>query len=69
MTPRSPSFAAAFGAWRANAAPILGLGLALVLFLVVIGLFVVRELAAKAAIEDCLLANHPNCDALLITSR
>ncbi len=37
-------------------------GLALALALVVIALFLVRELQAKAALEDCLLAGHQNCD-------
>ncbi len=36
-------------------------GLALALALVVIALFLVRELQAKAALEDCLLAGHNDC--------
>lgn len=36
-------------------------GLALALALVVIALFLVRELQAKAALEDCLLAGHHDC--------
>ena len=40
-------------------------GLAVALLVVVVGLFVLRQLAAKAAIEDCLLANHANCDMLI----
>ncbi len=37
-------------------------GLALALAVVVISLFLVRELQAKAALEDCLLARHQDCD-------
>lgn len=37
-------------------------GLALALAVVVISLFLVRELQAKAALEDCLLAGHQDCD-------
>ena len=40
-------------------------GLALALALVVLALFLVRELQAKAALEDCLLAGHHNCDLYL----
>lgn len=39
-------------------------GLAVALFLVVASLFIVHQLAAKAAVEDCLLANFSNCDML-----
>jgi hypothetical protein len=39
--------------------------LALVLLLVVLGLFLVRTLAAKCAVEDCLLAGRRNCDAVV----
>jgi hypothetical protein len=34
---------------------------AITLFLIVVGLFLVRELHAKAALEDCLLAGRTNC--------
>ncbi len=44
-------------------------GLAVVLLLVVIGLFLVRTLQAKCAVEDCLLAGRSNCDAMLISAR
>ena len=40
-------------------------GLAVALLLVVVSLYVGRQLAIKAAVEDCLLANHLNCDAIL----
>ena len=40
-------------------------GVAITLVLLVIGLFLVRELHAKAVIEDCLLAGRSNCDWLL----
>jgi len=44
-------------------------GLAITLLLVVIGLFLVRELAAKSLVEDCLLAGRHNCDAVVATVR
>jgi len=40
-------------------------GLAFALFLVVVGLFLVHNLASKAKLEDCLLAGRMNCDAIL----
>lgn len=40
-------------------------GLAVVLFLVVAGLCVLRQLATRAAIEDCLLASRLNCDVII----
>jgi len=40
-------------------------GVAVTLVLLVIGVFLVRELHAKAAIEDCLLAGRSNCDWLV----
>ncbi len=40
-------------------------GVAITLVLLVIGVFLVRELHAKAAIEDCLLAGRSNCDWLV----
>jgi len=36
-------------------------GLAVALFLVVVGLFLVRHLHAKSVLEDCLLSGRPNC--------
>jgi hypothetical protein len=39
--------------------------LALTLFLIVLGLFVVRELHAQATLEDCLLSGRTNCRALV----
>jgi hypothetical protein len=41
-------------------------GLALVLLLVVVGLFLVRTLSCKARVEDCLMSGRRNCDAVLI---
>jgi hypothetical protein len=43
--------------------------LALVLLLVVVGLYVVKELSIKSAVEDCLLAHRSNCDAILSSRR
>jgi hypothetical protein len=41
-------------------------GLAVALLLVVIGLFLVRQLHAKAVIEDCLLSGRSNCDVTIL---
>ena len=38
---------------------------AVTLFLIVIGLFLVRELRAKAMLEDCLLSGRTNCVELV----
>ena len=40
-------------------------GLALIIALAVISLFVVEHLRREGQIEDCLLAGRPNCDALI----
>lgn len=40
-------------------------GVAITLLLLVVGLFLVRELHAKVAIEDCLMAGRINCDRLV----
>ena len=40
-------------------------GVAITLLLLVVGLFLVRELHDKAMIEDCLLSGRSNCDAVL----
>ncbi len=40
-------------------------GLALALFLVVIGLFLIHHLRDKARVEDCLLSGRINCDQLV----
>jgi hypothetical protein len=42
-------------------------GVAITLLLLVVGLFLVRELHAKATIEDCLMSGRGNCDALIST--
>jgi hypothetical protein len=44
-------------------------GLAIALLLVVVGLFLVQELRAKARVEDCLLAGRRDCDAALAVRR
>jgi uncharacterized membrane protein len=44
-------------------------GLAVVLCVVVLSLFVLRQLAAKTAVEDCLLAGRMNCDTVLARVR
>lgn len=41
-------------------------GLAMALFLVVAGLFLVQHLRDKARIEDCLLSGRLNCDQLVV---
>jgi len=40
-------------------------GVAVILLLLVVGLFLIRELHAKSMIEDCLLAGRSNCDAIV----
>ncbi|HEX5327409.1 MAG TPA: hypothetical protein VFW75_12125 [Acetobacteraceae bacterium] len=39
---------------------------AITLLLIVIGLFLVRELHAKAVLEDCLLTGRTNCVVLAV---
>jgi len=39
-------------------------GVAISLFLIVVGLFLVHELRAKAQLEDCLLSGRTNCVVL-----
>ena len=41
-------------------------GLAMALFLVVAGLFLVQHLREKARIEDCLLSGRLNCDQFVV---
>jgi hypothetical protein len=40
-------------------------GMAVTLLIVVVCLFLLRELHNKGAIEDCLLAGRSNCDAVV----
>jgi hypothetical protein len=40
-------------------------GLALILALALIGFYLIIQLRAVAGIEDCLLAQRNNCDALI----
>jgi hypothetical protein len=40
-------------------------GIAITLLLLVVGVFLIHQLHAKAAIEDCLLSGRRNCDILL----
>jgi hypothetical protein len=42
-------------------------GVAVTLLLLVVGLFLVHELHAKAVIEDCLMSGRRNCDAMIST--
>jgi hypothetical protein len=44
-------------------------GLAIALLLVVLGLFLVHALSAKAAVEDCLLSGRTNCDLIIVSTR
>jgi hypothetical protein len=41
------------------------IGIAIILLLLILGLFLVRHLRASAAIEDCMMAGRFNCDALV----
>lgn len=43
-------------------------GLAVTLLLVVVGLFLIRQLQAKTHVEDCLLAGLRNCDGAMTLS-
>lgn len=43
-------------------------GVAITLLLLVLGVFLVHQLHAKAEVEDCLLAGRSNCDSLLRTA-
>ena len=43
-------------------------GVAIVLLLLVAGLFLVRALHKESAIEDCLMAGRINCDRLVAQS-
>jgi uncharacterized membrane protein len=40
-------------------------GMAITLLVVVVSLFLLKELHDKAMIEDCLLAGRNNCDAVV----
>jgi hypothetical protein len=40
-------------------------GIVITLLLLVIGLFLVQQLRASAAVEDCLMAGRRNCDLLV----
>lgn len=40
-------------------------GIAITLLLLVIGLFLIRELHTKMIIEDCLMAGRSDCDLLV----
>ncbi len=44
-------------------------GMAVALLLVVVGLFLIRQLHTKTVLEDCLLAQRSNCDILLAGGR
>jgi len=40
-------------------------GVVITLLLLVVGLFLVHQLEAKVAIEDCLMSGRTNCDLLI----
>jgi hypothetical protein len=40
-------------------------GLAIILGLAIIAIFLIQHLRKESQIEDCLLARHANCDALI----
>jgi hypothetical protein len=40
-------------------------GIVIILLLLVVGLFLVRQLRIDAELQDCLIAGHRNCDALV----
>ena len=41
-------------------------GVAVTLLLLVVGLFLVRELHAAAVVEDCLMSGRSNCEADIV---
>lgn len=44
-------------------------GIAVALLLIIFGMILVRELHAKASIEDCLMAGRTNCDLVVSAFR
>jgi len=40
-------------------------GIVIILLLLIVGLFPVRQLHFDAELQDCLIAGHRNCDALV----
>ena len=40
-------------------------GIVIILLLLIVGLFLVRQLRVDAALQDCLIAGHRNCDVLV----
>ena len=44
-------------------------GLALTLLILVVCVFLMKELHQKSTIEDCLLAGRSNCDSVLLQHR
>lgn len=40
-------------------------GIVIILLLLIIGLFLVRQLRVDAELQDCLIAGHRNCDVLV----
>ena len=44
-------------------------GLAVTLLVLVVCMWVLRELRHQSAIEDCLMASHTNCDILVTDAR
>ena len=44
-------------------------GLAVSLFLVVVGLFLIQKLGTMARLEDCLLSGRSNCELLETAGR
>jgi uncharacterized membrane protein len=44
-------------------------GMAVALLLVVVGLFLIRQLHQKSMVEDCLMSGRTNCDKVLAQAR
>jgi hypothetical protein len=40
-------------------------GIVIILVLLIVGLFLVRQLRIDSELQDCLLAGHRNCDLLV----
>ncbi len=43
--------------------------MAVALLLVVVGLFLIRQLHQKSMVEDCLMSGRTNCDKVLAQAR
>lgn len=66
MLRRRPWFEEAEEERQANRQTASLAAVAVTLVLLILGLFLVRELTAKSRVEDCLLSGRRNCDMMLV---